>query len=383
VPLPEPERRLLLQSLLFRELEPSSVRSAAESIRDWRGLGDAAARVGVEALVWNALMAAYAGDCVPEVEAARLGDGAASIAATASMHLGLAREVQEALRADGIASLPLKGVALAALEPDYGPLRAVSDLDLLVRPEALRAADRRLHALGFEGGSTGVSLEGQVDLSPGGHRPLPHLPVYRRGGLLVELHDRLPTAPGAPPEALDGLWARARVAPVPAGALTVPAREDLLGMLARHVLEHHALDRRMLPRHLADVHALSGADAARAAALYDAPRRTPVARSLALLGEVRTLARRATRDGSSPCERALEADAAAREMAREALRAASIVEALRTSGWRALFPSAAYMRAMAPARGWSRWLPLAHAQRLGAAAIRVVSGRLRSGRGRA
>lgn len=382
VALPGPARRLLLQALLFRELDPAAVADAARAVADWPGLVQAAARVGIEALLWNALGAARAEALVPAAEAARLRERAGAIAAAAALHLALAREVQAALRGEGIPSLPLKGVALAALEPAYGPLRVVSDLDLLVPPEAVAAADARLHGLGFEGGSTGLSLHGSVDLSPRGHRPLPHLPAYQRSGLILELHDRLPDAPGARAEPLDGLWERAEEARVPGGSLTVPSREDLLGMLARHVLEHHGRDARMLPRHLADVHALGGVDAARAAALHDLGPRAPVGRSLALLADARRLAARPSDGGETECERAFEADAAAREMARESLRAGSIVEAVRVNGLRALFPSASYMRAMAPVRGWSTFLPLAHGQRLGAAAWRAVAGWLRF-RGRA
>lgn len=152
------------------------------------------------------------------------------------------------LRQAGVTGvLPLKGVALAAsLWPDP-LLRHMDDVDLLVTPEALSAAEQALLGAGFS-------------RTPGRWSPTPweyHLPVLEKSGVGVELHWRLwppsPLQPFSLP-ALSDLLPRATAATLLERRLDVPALADQLLIMAAG-MAHDGFSTRL--RHWADVYWLA------------------------------------------------------------------------------------------------------------------------------
>lgn len=137
-------------------------------------------------------------------------------------------EVLGALRAAGVAAMPVKGLVLA--ETLYGGLglRSLGDLDVLVRPADLPAARAVLHAHGF----TQEHDPGYDNLNHPFHDP----PYYRPasgGSVCLELHWGLWATRffGLGAEAL---WQRAATAQIHGAMLTILSPEDTLLHLAIH-----------------------------------------------------------------------------------------------------------------------------------------------------
>jgi len=143
----------LLAFLLHCMREPRAAERVLEravaSIEDWTAAVDAAEHHGVAPLVHHALERLSATGMVPSLIASRLRD-----AYRESMHRGLVLScalyaAHDALSAEGVTALPLKGPAVAAaLYPDP-TLRPYSDIDILVRPAEVPAALRALRRAGY------------------------------------------------------------------------------------------------------------------------------------------------------------------------------------------------------------------------------------------
>ncbi|MBI4819194.1 MAG: nucleotidyltransferase family protein [Deltaproteobacteria bacterium] len=95
--------------------------------------------------------------------------------------LKVAAEVIGALSARSIATLALKGVALAAAHYPHPGLRSMNDIDILVKTQARARAFAVLEELGF--GPSGPVLGASIDVL--------HALAFARRGVEIDLHWRL------------------------------------------------------------------------------------------------------------------------------------------------------------------------------------------------
>jgi hypothetical protein len=198
---------------------------------DWERLAQLAAYHEVEPLVAMRL-----GDAVPPEIARRIQQASVSKAALQAAQTSAAVGVMRTLDGAGIPSVLLKGVGLAHML--YAPrpeLRASSDIDVLVAPEQLGAADRVLRDAGFTRSWPGQ--DPAVAARPMLLR-LAHVFDYRgpRFDELVELHCRPTLNPYWLPVSFAELHAAATEVETPQGAVTA-----LDGPLNVHYLCQHAL----------------------------------------------------------------------------------------------------------------------------------------------
>jgi hypothetical protein len=207
----------------------------------WAAFADTAARHGVSALAHRALAGrgTVPSDVLRSLEAHTLKNRLRNMRLYA--HLA---ELLAALHAASIDVVVLKGAFLAqAVYPDPA-LRAMSDVDLLVRERDLERAASALRAMGWREGDA---------LPAGGHQ----LPTFDREGVQVELHWTIEDD-GAPFAIdIDGLWARAVPASIGRARALALAPEDLLLHLCLHTAYGHGwkqFDGGL--RHLADIDAV-------------------------------------------------------------------------------------------------------------------------------
>ncbi|MBK9516115.1 MAG: nucleotidyltransferase family protein [Anaeromyxobacter sp.] len=290
---PAAQARLLCEALRAPDPRPEALRSRAAGI-DWPSTFSAVKAVGLAPLVWNAIAAAGLEPSLPgEIQAAFREEARRNVAQTAQT-LWEASRLTGALRAGGVECLLLKGAALAALDPAYGALRHLDDLDLLVRPADLERAVALLSAGGarqtaLSHGPDGRPLRGEDAVILGHHHPA----SFRTpAGLLVELHVMASTGPGLRPAVGEALWARAVRVACAGQEVLVPSLVDLVGMAVHHALLHHEGDARFWPRLAADLNMLvrRGADPGEASRLYDAGEAGgPVATTARLLAEAARL----------------------------------------------------------------------------------------------
>lgn len=149
---------------------------------------------------------------------------------------GLAAEISEALEAEGVPCILLKGRVLADWLYDADEVRTYGDADLMVAPSNWARAQAILRSMGFEG-----------ELDHLGHPRMESFTSYPfvRGDDHVDLHCTL-WGVGAPPErAWKELWATTE--PKHVGGRTLP----VLGPSARamhvalHAVQHGVLDTKM------------------------------------------------------------------------------------------------------------------------------------------
>ena len=370
-----PARAFLVESLFVRALDLDRLR-ALEPRLPWRSAVDAAIAALVPGMLHQAAVAAGLDARPREGERRRLLAARMWTGARAATLVREAVRVQAALRAAGVESVVLKGVALAALDPGYGALRVTSDVDLLVRPGDLPACEAVLRTLGCTRVPDFRAPDGRP-FAPGGddRSGPPHaVPYLTPGGALVEPHFDLPGRPWTRPEDVDAMWARTRLVPASGGTLRVPSLEDLLGICCHHALVQHAGEAVILPRHVADVHVLGalGADAVEAARWYDTPCVRPVHDSLALVQRTRAAAGRA-RFPAGPVERAFSPRW--RPVTRAIHAARHGAATLRAYGLRALLPHPAFLSARYRVRAGSPLVPLLYLWRPIRALARIVAGR--------
>lgn len=136
-------------------------------------------------------------------------------------------EVTSALRGAGVDSLAVKGVVLA--ETIYGnlALRPAADVDILVRPDDLRAARSVLRSLGFDHRSEPLGDEWTHS-----HHDEPYFRRTARRDVCLELHWAL--WPADRFRADPGVWERARPVEVGGSTIRTLSREDTLLHLAIH-----------------------------------------------------------------------------------------------------------------------------------------------------
>ena len=158
------------------------------------------------------------------------------------------RDVVGWLEQAGIRSIPIKGAALLAMTPSTPGWRHTEDIDLLVEPGMVRAAERLLHERNLPlVHPTGALLVDGTPAELGYVADMHH--VYPRRlprGTPVELHSR-------PPESdlcWEDLWTQAVASDI---GVRVPSPQHQLEILARHVFRHHYGQVPMVARHCVDV----------------------------------------------------------------------------------------------------------------------------------
>ena len=286
--LAAPERAFLLGSLFDDALDLERLRDLAGGGLDWAALVSATEGLSLEPMLLNAIAEAGVAAAVPPGLHARLEDEAARNAAKNALYAHAAGRLQRRLAQAGIATLALKGTALAHHTPGYFSLRFQVDLDILVHPGEVDRAAGLLLGEDFTTSDLGPAIDGRLFGALGEARPFGHHlpPLLSPEGVTVELHRELPGHLAARFD--EAIWARAIQAGGPVGA--VPDGVDLLGILCAHVLGGHRGERRFLLRHVADLHALTAAGAS----LEEAERiyGPAVAASARLLEETRLAVRR-------------------------------------------------------------------------------------------
>jgi hypothetical protein len=278
-----PERAFLLGALFHAALDADRLRALAAEGLDWPALLAQAERLGLGAMVHDAVHEVGLADAVPPEPLARLAAEAARNAVQNALFANVAARTQRTLAEAGIASLALKGSAFAACAPAYQALRHQSDVDLLVESNRVDDAQRLLRALGYRNGETEFDFAGEpLHADSVADTLLHHLrPLMSREGVFVELHIHLPGNRDS--RISEPLWSGAQT--YGSSPLVVPALFDQLGIVCAHVIEHHQGPIKSLPRHVADVQTLLrlGASPERAAERYG----PTVATSLALVDQTR------------------------------------------------------------------------------------------------
>ena len=232
-PLPplDPPTSLLLALLADQPVEAHTLAEA-----DWEALIALAEEHKLAPMVYARLKrrhAAYPPEAARQLRTLYL--------ASVTRNSRIFAEIEKCLRALGQAGLPvipLKGACLA--ETVYGnlALRALGDVDLLVKPADLPAAVQVLQALGYAAIQP-FDLASEQAVSQ-------HLPQFTKpGGVAIELHWTI-LNPGFrqafTPAELEQLWARA--VPVTLGRMPSQmfAPADLLLHLCLHLALHHYFD---------------------------------------------------------------------------------------------------------------------------------------------
>jgi hypothetical protein len=277
-----PERAFLLGALFHGALDGERLRALAEGGLEWAALVAQADRLGLGAMVHDAIYELGIAGAVPPEPLARLAAEAARNAVQNALFANVAARTQRTLAAAGIATLALKGTAFAACAPAYQALRHQSDVDLLVEEGRADEAHRLLVEAGYRLGDAVVDFEGNAfDAATAEANLAHHLEqLLAPGGVTIELHFHLPGS--RDPHALAPVWAGAVTYP---GGIVAPSLDDQLGIVCDHTLGNHHGQVSILPRHVADVQTLLrlGASAERAAERYG----PNVGASLALVEETR------------------------------------------------------------------------------------------------
>jgi hypothetical protein len=362
------ERRLVAACLVLRD------GAALAPLLDvgWVGVLWLASQRGVLEAVAHALLSGCAGALPTDVRA-QLGETLAAAAARNALALSELARAQAVLSAAGVPSAALKGTALLAAHYPSISARHLSDIDLLVPPQELGQAAAALARAGL------VPPAGALPALDGGDDPLARNPgmdhvraVETWGGILLELHDRLPGGGPTPDEVVQA----ARTCSWQGRTVHLAAPDDLAGMLCRHVFLKHGDDVRLRARHVTDLVALEPAQVNWSAVMARygrGPGASAIRRSLALVDAVRREADGAPARGSEA--KLLSSDAlAASERAAAGMH--RVVRTLRASGaLQAVFPSRRYMEARFGLLSGSPLLPLLYPWRLLAGVARKLRGR--------
>jgi hypothetical protein len=203
---------------------------------DWHRLTVLAQRQNVAPLLYSRLK--QSGVTVPSPVAERLH---LLYLASTTRNLRLFHElggILRALRAAGLAVIPLKGACLA--EAVYGnvALRPMSDVDLLVKPGELA---RALDALGAFGYVAARAIDIETERHASRHLP----PLSKPGGVTVELHWTI-VKPGRSvrfgDSDLDAVWSRATPATIAGVPVHMLSPVDLLWHLCLHASVQHHFD---------------------------------------------------------------------------------------------------------------------------------------------
>lgn len=210
---------------------PGSPEEVAASVlgADPAALVADAARHGLAGLLRHEL--ARAGVELPEPYAEALRHQALAAAGVGLRVKHLLLTALDALAAEGVVPVLLKGYGLALRLYPEPLLRASTDVDLWVEPGALAAAERAL---------AGIGLRPREPGGPSASEQVHHHELVGPAGM-VELHHRLLSSFGRPLED-EAMLARSQAARLEGRAVRFLCPEDELAYLALHAM-HHLLQR--------------------------------------------------------------------------------------------------------------------------------------------
>jgi hypothetical protein len=225
-----PGARLLLLGARSRPeaCADAELSALASGVVDWPALVDLAVREGTAPLLYSHLRRLELLDRLRLPARRRLTQVAGDVWAANAVLARSWGEATAALRAAGVETLTLKGMALAnTVYPEPG-LRAMADVDVLVRPDDHAVALATLRDLGYRtpGGAAdrlGASRSFAELVRDGARIDLHwHAARYLRFETVVQVDH-------------DGLWRRSRPLVTPEGSSLMPAPEDLLLHLVLHL----------------------------------------------------------------------------------------------------------------------------------------------------
>jgi hypothetical protein len=225
-----PEARLLLLGARGHVESAGDVELAAlvSGAVDWPALVELAVREGTAPLLRSHLHRLDLLDRLPTLARRRLTEVARSVWAANAVLARHWGEATAALRQAGVATLTLKGMALANVVYAEPGLRPMADVDLLVRPTEHAIALATLRALGYRTPGEGADLLGES-------RSFAELV---RDGTRIDLHwhaARYLRFEGVVEVDHEGLWSRARPLLTPEGQSLMLSPEDLLLHLVLHL----------------------------------------------------------------------------------------------------------------------------------------------------
>ena len=239
----------LLVACLSEPAPPDlSARLASASDEQWALLARLADWHGVAPLLLRRLQGLVPMPSIPAVAAARLRD---SHQRTAMRNMLWLRELARLLRGlgdRGIDVMVLKGAYLASTVYGDPGLRAMKDVDVLVRRCDLAAAYRALGELGYDTGEL-ADLEAHIEVECARHHHLP--PVTMAGTGPVEVHWSITPPCVQVSIDIDGVWERAGETCIAGARAMAMAPDDLLLHLSLHAALQHRF--RMRQRHLCDI----------------------------------------------------------------------------------------------------------------------------------
>lgn len=262
--------------------------------------------------------------------------------------LAVALRTGAVLDAAGIPWMPMKGVALGIVAPEYFSARPTGDFDVLVRPEDReRAADALAQTLGpaapvRDHFGQEIAPEALIEQHGAHHAHRFHA----EHGVEVEVHHRFPALTA---EETAAVWARASRRPL-GRTILLPSLDDLLGTACVHALVLHHGEPLVALRHLADVGVLVslGADSEAARRTLHPARAGAIDVSVEDLSGAREWA---TAGGLAGCTATRMFDPSERESLGTAARglsalASRAVSRLRENGLRSVFPSRPFLEGM-------------------------------------
>jgi len=209
-------------------------RTLLETI-DWDHLTALACRHGIAPLVYHHLHEMTGADVQPQGALDGLRRSYyGNVARNALLYKELNR-VLDALQGIGTQVIVLKGAALAETVYPNRALRAMSDIDLLVRPEELSRVEDRLLALGY---ALHPHPLGIAWVKAHHYHLVFVQPKAPASAILLEIHWHLDRPSRPFTIDIEGLWARAVPARIAGVAAWVLSPEDLLLYLCLHTCKH-------------------------------------------------------------------------------------------------------------------------------------------------
>jgi hypothetical protein len=215
---------------------------------DWTRLVEKARQEGVSALIFYHITGHYLEDLVPQETLSTLSDDYHATLKRNLLIIGTLRAVLAAFQEAGIPCIVLKGIALAEhVYPSIG-MRGMSDVDILVRKEALLSVDLLLSSLGYH--PEDISAEKAL-LNPAGY--LASL-EYRKNRSPLNLHVHWHTVNTSVPATMfvnrvdmNRLWENAVPANVADSHTLMLRPEHAILYLCEHALRvGHSFDRLIL-----------------------------------------------------------------------------------------------------------------------------------------
>ncbi len=204
--------------------------SAPPAIDDWKSVFSAAIRHGVSAFAFPFVRSAYASSIPGDILAAWRRN-AFAFAQRATLIDAQRTALFDTLRDASVKCIPVKGAWLSARVYPADSIRAMTDLDILVKPRDVQRAIDAMTSKGYVLKRGADATNSQVTDTALTHPALP---------CPVDIHWSYDSAPGSrmPPAPMDTLWSGARPDAIDGHEFLALAPEDHLVLLANHLFHH-------------------------------------------------------------------------------------------------------------------------------------------------